>query len=66
MNPTKYIYIQQAQLQRYLLECISQPLQLISAQSNAHAQTGVEIAETQPITANETTRYDNLTRKLNN
>ena len=39
MNPTKNIYIQQAQLQRYLLECISQPLQLISAQSNAHAQT---------------------------
>ena len=36
VNPTKQ-EIQQAQLQRYLLYCVSEPLQLMSAQSNARA-----------------------------
>ena len=37
LNPTKW-ESQREQLQRYFLDCVSELLQLINAQSNAHAK----------------------------
>ena len=46
---------QQEKLERYFLECVSQPLPLNSAQSNACAGAHGR-ADTQPFTANGITR----------
>ena len=51
VNPTKQ-ESQQAQLERYFLRCISEPLPVNSAQSYARARAHGR-ADTKPITANE-------------